>query len=96
MTDDAGSKELEHVESALKKAGASEKCPFCGNTDWALAGEGRSYFALPSLNVAASPPQIFGFAPVYVMFCTQCGFMRAHARSILDQAGKSDEPQTGS
>jgi hypothetical protein len=72
----------EEVREFLVGRGAKFKCEVCGSTDWGIpVTDGGAQVALPT--TTGSNVNIGTTVPAFLTYCTNCGFVRLHARFIV-------------
>ncbi len=65
--------------------GVSSECPACKHTSWSVAVEGGLTAALIMTNEAAETTLPTPVLPTYTLACNNCGFLRSHAKAIVDR-----------
>jgi predicted RNA-binding Zn-ribbon protein involved in translation (DUF1610 family) len=64
------------IYDRIRRNSSKEHCPFCGDRDWfVLDVPGDETVAVVSRR---------GEVPTYTLICENCGFLRQHARDVVD------------
>jgi hypothetical protein len=71
---------VDAISEKLKSKTRKEACPFCTNINWFIIE--RNSKLLFTVYIDQSGFQHSG--GVYILACTNCGFVRQHLRMILD------------
>jgi hypothetical protein len=61
------------------RKGAHLACPFCGQAQWGLVGEPGETTVMPVKTTGRH-------YPLYTLVCMNCGFLRSHVASVVDEA----------
>ena len=64
------------IYDRIRSRSGKDRCPFCGDRDWfVLDVPGDETVAVVSRR---------GEVPAYTLICESCGFLRQHARDVVD------------
>jgi uncharacterized Zn finger protein len=63
----------------LLRKGAQLACPFCGQEQWGLIGRPGETTVMPMTTAGQH-------YPLYTLVCMNCGFVRSHVASVVDDA----------
>ena len=92
--------DFEGVAGALASRRAVAACQVCGENEWRPMGQlGNLIATLPLATLHAEPLSTpdgeRGVLPVYVLTCWNCGFVRLHSTTVVNEAATeaTDEPQ---
>lgn len=86
-----------HVARFFAKVHARSQCPFCGQTSWLVTdvhGEAPAISYYPMVEGQPQQPGLLGrealaAIPVYALTCRNCGFLRLHNRTVVDDAART-------
>jgi hypothetical protein len=81
--------EARRVWNELDARGATATCPICGTQEWQSFDEPANlHVGLPAITpgneVVYGPSEAGGLA-AYALTCQNCGYIRLHARKVLDE-----------
>ena len=92
MTDDESPDGLIRRTNAFFAArGAARDCPVCGNLKWASV---NSAGVTPMIPFSEHGVHTSEFA-AYILVCTNCGFVRAHLKDVVDGKVPLGPPDRG-
>ena len=85
--------DFEGVADALAARKASPDCPICGQNEWRPTGQlGNFIGTLPlvtlDLEPLLDPEGNKPFLPVYILTCWNCGFVRLHNTTVVNEAAE--------
>jgi hypothetical protein len=74
----------------LVAKGAKPECPSCGENDWHMSTGAQEFATLPIAKSEFYARTTESYLAVMTMICKNCGFVRMHARPLVE-AWKKDQ-----
>lgn len=76
----------------LVAKGARPECPSCGANDWHMGKGNQEFGVLPVAKSELYPRTTDSYIALLTMICKNCGFVRTHARPLVE-AWKKEKQQ---